>query len=104
MLLDNWKKAYFSIPKNNSCVLDVSTKVKPKELKDLLAYSGLINYGYDKYISFVNSLEDKELIGRVQAGRAREDAKKLLENNQITESNHLNFELDSRVLDIATRA
>lgn len=102
-LLNNWKESYFSIPKKNSSVLDITEGINPKGLKDLLSSYGLNTYGYDKYINFINSLEKTNSIGRVQAGRARTEAKSLQDNIKISETNDLIYELDLRVLELATR-
>jgi len=102
-LVNNWKETYFSIPKKNDSVLDISNGINPKGLKDLLASYALNTYGYDNYINFVNSLESTDKLKRVQAGRARTEAKSLLENIKVSETNDLMYELDSRVIEIATR-
>jgi hypothetical protein len=102
-LLENWKETYLSIPKKKCTVLDVSDNVNPKGLKDLLSSYGLNTYGFDNYISFINSLESSSLLGSTQARRARTEAKSLIENIKVSETNDLTYELDSKVLELSTK-
>lgn len=102
-LLELWKESYFNIPKKVESVLEISESLSPKKLKSLLSAYGLNTYGYDNYISFINSLEKLNILGITQARRARTEAKSLIENTEISETSDLIYELDSRVLEFATR-
>ena len=100
ILIQKWQDFYFSIPKGRKPVLDISGIVTPKDLDKILRLSGMKAFG-DRYIGFINTLEEKGILGRVQAGRARKTAREIWSDPKISEPDDYTFELDSLVRALA---
>ena len=95
-LVKLWKDFYFSIPKGRIPVLDVTDGASPKDLDNILKLIGLQQLG-DKYFQYIDALEKRGVIGRVQTGRIRKSAREVLKNKRISEPDILTNELDSKV-------
>ncbi|MBI9099145.1 MAG: hypothetical protein JEY91_11740 [Spirochaetaceae bacterium] len=95
-LVQNWQDFYFSIPKGRSYVLDITDQTTPKDLDNILKLCGLQLLG-DSYHGFVNTLEERQILGRVQAGRVRKATRELYKYKNISEPDNLTKELDSKV-------
>lgn len=95
-LVKRWKAFYFSIPKGREPVIDITDRITPKDIDNILKLFGYQALG-DKYFSLINTLENKGIFGRVQAGRARKAIRDLSSNTRLSEPDILTQELDSKV-------
>lgn len=102
-LVNNWKDFYQSIQKKNNIVLNTSQNPTPSIIENALTAIGINTYGYDNLIHLINSLEKSGKLGSKQCQRAKSKAKTLHDNKRISKTNNLIYELDSRVIEIATR-
>lgn len=103
-LVHNWRDFYFRIPKGRIPVIDITGGISPKDLDNTLKAYGLQALGQDTYSGFIAMLEQRGILGRVQADRARKAARESVKDERISQADDLTAELDSRVREVAVYA